>query len=107
MSTRPLADDLSRWAAFSHRCPVSHSNITFVNVSSVENHGSGFSIWVKNLQDNPLPISITMRNCSNLRDHISGINIGSVANPGREKNAGATSDRKQSQTQSLTRRSEA
>ena len=61
-----------------------HSNITFVNVSSVENHGSGFSIWVKNLQDNHLPISITMRNCSNLRDHISGINIGSVANPGRE-----------------------
>ena len=66
------------------------SNITFVNVSSVENHGSGFSIWVKNLQDNHLPISITMRNCTNLRDHISGINIGSVANPGREKNARRT-----------------
>ena len=68
-----------------------HSNITFVNVSSVENHGSGFSIWVKNLQDNHLPISITMRNCTNLRDHISGINIGSVANPGREKNAESSS----------------
>ena len=86
MSTRPLADDLSRRAAPLTPLPppAPHSNITFVNVSSVENHGSGFSIWVKNLQDNHLPISITMRNCSNLRDHGSGINIGSVANPGRE-----------------------
>ena len=71
--------------------PAPRSNITFVNVSSVENHGSGFSIWVKKLQDNHLPISITMRNCSNLRDHGSGINIGSVANPGREMNADPTS----------------
>eukprot|EP01052_Picozoa_sp_SAG31_P001975 SAG31_NODE_66_length_28567_cov_30.222698_16_plen_551_part_00 len=57
-------------------------NITFINVSTFANHGSGFSIWPSNLRGNRLPITLSFLRCSNRQDRISGINIGSVENPG-------------------------
>jgi hypothetical protein len=58
------------------------SNITFVNVSTRENHGSGFSIWTGHLQGNGLPITMRFRDCSNTADAVSGLNIGAAKNPG-------------------------
>ena len=58
------------------------TNITFVNVSTVANHGAGFSIWTGNLRGNRLPITLNFINCSNTADEGSGINIGAAMNPG-------------------------
>eukprot|EP01043_Picozoa_sp_COSAG02_P065280 COSAG02_NODE_9800_length_2108_cov_1.418616_1_plen_396_part_00 len=58
------------------------TNISFINVSTVANHGAGFSIWTGNLRENGLPIDLTFINCTNSADEGSGINIGAAKNPG-------------------------
>eukprot|EP01047_Picozoa_sp_COSAG01_P036244 COSAG01_NODE_2823_length_7006_cov_12.699146_10_plen_358_part_00 len=63
------------------------ANISFVNVTTRENHGNGISIWPGNLRrppNEPIRISIRMINCTSSGDGVSGLNIGHFPpkNPG-------------------------